>query len=126
MEGNRKWLAIMGARQLLIGAALLFEDGELQSSPTLHFVYEVAPDRAWGTLLVIVGVLCIGAALAPLQDLFRPLILTSVVISAMWAACALMGWLNQPNGTLVGVAVFGTFAAKDLLFAFIPHRQVVL
>lgn len=117
------YLTVAGLRHIAIGAACLAV-GRWFTSPGYAQIKAIPGGlMTWGIVSLAVGIACLTAAGRRSENLARFALLSSAVVTGLWAAGF---WLAMFDGTITGPtgpAIWTAVTAKDLIVCRQPLRS---
>lgn len=117
----RAYLAVAGGRHLAVGATCLLMPGALATGTYVPLV-SVAPLWLWGSLFLVVAVLCWLAATNGEESWARVSMAASATSTTVWAVGLLIAAVTGTLASPIPPALFCALALKD----FIVCRQPLL
>lgn len=117
------YLTVAGLRHAAIGGACLAAPAYF-TSPGYQQIKGIPGGLiTWGVVSAAVGVMCLAAAVLRSENLARFALLSSAVVTGLWAAGF---WLAMFHGTIAGPtgpAIWTAVTAKDLIVCRQPLRS---
>lgn len=113
-------VVIVAARNLALGASLLLLPERFTSNS--YAVISSLPWAVWGVGMLVVGVVCVAAAITMDELTARVGVGLSATVSLVWAVGFALATLpgDHPPASPAGVIVWASLTAKDFLIVSYP------
>jgi hypothetical protein len=116
----RTYLAILAFRYIGTGLVVHRQADNFAASPHFRYVFTPVGASAWAAIFVAVGVVAIGGVIWPRALPIRFVLVTSVVVTLIWAASFAAAEIVDGTRAALATISFTAFAAKDLVVSSMP------